>query len=114
MFAELVVYNSDQRAVARERSLPSLAVFAESIGDIAKREQPRIFVDIIKEQLLPDHFRAVTNSSACLWSHAVVGVGGVRCVVRGYVGHYDDDEYRQPSIVHAEGERGETCKEFPS
>ena len=113
MFAELVVTIATS-AQLRARSLPSLVVFAESIGDITKREQPRIFVGLIKEQLLPDHFRAVRISYACLWSHAVVGVGGVRCVVRGYVGQYDDVQYRQPSIKHAEGKRGETCKEFPS
>jgi hypothetical protein len=90
----------------RARSLPSLAVIAESIGDIIKREQPGICAGLIKEQALPKHFRLLENPFDCLRSHADIGVGGVRCVVRGRVGQDNDVEYRQPSIVHAVRQAG--------
>jgi hypothetical protein len=100
-----VVCNGGQRVVARAR-LPSLAVIAESIGDIVKREQPRIFAGLIKKQALPKHFRTLKKSFACLRLHADVGVRGVRCIVRGRVGQDDDVEHRQPSIVHAVRQAG--------
>ena len=73
-------------ALLRARSMPSLAVIAENIGHVVKREQRRIFAGLIKKQALPKHFRTFKNPFACLRSHADVGVRGVRCIVRGRAG----------------------------